>query len=267
MIKELSDGQALWQEIVKRISGGQRTNLFLSEEEVLALVEKRRVSRMDFSGGVYFFAQEEDYIRLYYFLEKKILPEVLPVLPEPIILEEVALASKERMPSEEDWKRAGLQPYLQRKRLYLMAKTILPLKRAIKFATVDQLTEIFSTMQDNFEPYTSALPTEEELRKEILAKRVLVSLRGKELLGFLHFGENKQGSMLWHIAVMPQARGMGVAEGLTKDWFFAQKEGTKKFLLWVRTDNPPALRLYEKLGFLPDGRIAPVMIKTTKQRG
>ena len=267
MIKELSDGYAFWQEIIKRIAAGQRTNLFLSEEEVLSLVDAGKAWRMEFDGGVYIFIREWNCYRLYYFLEKQILPWVLPDLQLPIILEEVAVENKPRMPTEAHWWEVGLQPYLQRKRMYLMAKNIVPELREITFATEDMLTELWESMQSSFEPYTSALPTKEGLLQDILGRKVLVSKNGQVLQGYLHFGETKQGSVLWHIAVLPHAQGKGVASGLVKDWFFAQGEQVKKFLLWVRIENQPALALYEKFGFLPDGRVAPVMIKTTKQRG
>ncbi|WP_304508231.1 GNAT family N-acetyltransferase [Anaerotignum sp.] len=263
MIKKMIDGQAFWQEIINRISKGERTNFFFSEEEALFFVGNKKISRVDFTGGVYFFIEEESFYRLYYFLEKGKIPEVLPEYGKPMILEEVLLAAKERVPSEDSWQRIGFKPYLQRKRMYLASKNITFEERKVTFASEEMLEEIFQLMQDSFEPYSSALPTKEELLLDIQKQNVLISCKDQKLLGFLHFGDIKQGSMLWHIAVMPQARGLGIGEGLVKDWFTAQRDIAKKFLLWVRTDNPPALQMYEKLGFLPDGRVAPVMIKTT----
>lgn len=263
MIKKMIDGQAFWQEIVNRISKGEKTNFFFSEEETLLLVENEKIGRTDFTGGVYFFIEEESFCRLYYFLEKGRNPQKQPEHGKPMILEEVLLASKERFPSENSWQKVGFKPYLERKRMYLAAKNISFGERKVIFATEEMLEEIFQLMKDSFEPYSSALPTKEELLLDIRKQRVLISCKDEELLGFLHFGDIKQGSMLWHIAVVPQARGLGIGEGLVKDWFTAQGEIAKKFLLWVRTDNLPALRMYEKLGFLPDGRVAPVMIKTT----
>lgn len=263
MIKKMINGQVLWQEIVKRLSKGEKTNFFFSEEEVLQLVQSKKISRVDFDGGVYFLVKENNLNRLYYFLEKEKCPGVLPDLKQPIILEEVLLATKERTPSEDSWTRVGLKPYLERKRMYLMAKNVSTDERQLSFASMEMIEEIYQMMYESFEPFSSALPTKEELLQDIREQKVLVAIKNEELLGFLHFGDEKQGSMLWHIAVSPRAQGMGVGEGLLKDWFFARKNSSKKFILWVRTDNPPALRLYEKHGFLPDGRVAPVMIKTT----
>ncbi len=263
MIKKMIDGQAFWQEIAKRLSKGQRTNFFFSEEEVLLLVQKEKISRFDFDGGAYFFVKEEKFFRLFYFLEKDFNPEVLPVLSEPIILEEVLLAKKERVPSAESWKKVGLHAYLERKRMYLIPKNLILEERKITFASENMMEDVFQLMNESFEPFSSALPTREELLEDILNQKILVSLDKQRLLGFLHFGDIKLGSMLWHIAVKPEARGLGVGENLLEDWIFTQKETAKKLLLWVRMDNPPALKMYDKFGFLPDGRVAPVMIKTT----
>lgn len=263
MIK-LIDGQALLDESAARLSKGEKTNFFFSEEEIFQLVKLEKISRLDYDGCVYFFVEEQDAYRLHYFLEKEKSLHPLPVLQQPVIVEEIYLEKKERMPSEESWKAIGFMPYLERKRLYLMAKNIVFEERILCFATEEMLEEIFGLMNDSFEPLTSALPTKEAFCKDIQAQKVLVSLQDEQIIGFLHFADEKQSSVLWHIAVAPNARGLGVADGLLKDWFFAKKESVKKFMLWVRIDNPPALRMYEKHGFLPDGRRAPVMIKNFK---
>ena len=55
--------------------------------------------------------------------------------------------------------------------------------------------------------------------------------------------------------------GKGIGSGLVQDWLVIERDEAAKFQLWVREDNPSALRMYEASGFLPDGRIAPVMMK------
>ena len=56
----------------------------------------------------------------------------------------------------------------------------------------------------------------------------------------------------------------GIGKMLVKHWIWQVKDSALRCQLWVRTDNPSAQRMYEMLGFLPDGRIAPVMIKEKK---
>jgi ribosomal protein S18 acetylase RimI-like enzyme len=99
------------------------------------------------------------------------------------------------------------------------------------------------------------------LKADISEHRVIAVREGENLLGFLRFGREKKVSVLWQIVVAPAGRGKGIGTALVKDWIALEREEVAKFQLWVREDNPPALKMYEALGFLPDGRIAPVMLK------
>ena len=116
-------------------------------------------------------------------------------------------------------------------------------------------------MEDAFEPYTSALPDMKTLKQDLAENRVIAFREGEKLLGFLRFGREKKVSVLWQIVVSPEGRGKGIGNSLVRDWISLERDEVAKFQLWVREDNPPALRMYEALGFLPDGRIAPVMLK------
>ena len=121
-----------------------------------------------------------------------------------------------------------------------------------------------SVSYTHLEPYTSDLPEKKELLASIRAKEVLVAMEDDKMLGFLRFGPEKKVSVLWQVAVKEEARGKGIGKMLVKHWFWQVKDSALRCQLWVRTDNPSAQRMYEMLGFLPDGRIAPVMIKEKK---
>lgn len=62
-------------------------------------------------------------------------------------------------------------------------------------------------------------------------------------------------SELYRIAVLPQLRGKGIAKALTEE-FFRQSVllGAEKAFLEVRSENIPAIRLYEKCGFTAAGK-------------
>lgn len=255
------DEKAFRRELAQRLSDGEKTNFFLTEQEYLPLLQQGRLSRMDFCGGVYWIVQEEACCRLYYFLQKEAKPAPLPHLKKPLLLEEVLLASRERNPSVGAWQAVGMQPFLERKRLYLMAKNVPQEERTPAFATAGMVEEILQVMQESFDHYTAQLPTRERLLADIAAKRVLVKADAAGQKGFLRFETERQGTMLWQIAVCQSARGQGIGEALVRDWLFCQRMAARRFQLWVRTDNTAALQLYDKLGFQPDGRIAPVMIR------
>lgn len=268
MIKKIKndhlDGNTLAAEAAGYLSEGRRTNCYFPAADWAALAEGGSVLRMDFPGGCYLFLEKERQFDLFYFLERDAKPASLPPLGKPVLLEQVAAEKAGASPAPEEWEAAGFRRYLQRKRLFLAAKAAVPEEREPCFCREEEQGKIEKILSDSFEPYTSALPDTETLAADLREKRVLAARRDGELLGFLRFGREKKVSVLRQIAVLPAARGRGVAEGLVRGWVALERDNVAKFQLWVREDNPPALRLYEKLGFMPDGRIAPVMIATPR---
>lgn len=256
-MEKMPDGTQWAEEIARYLSRGMKTNFYGSGEEFFPGLEK--ISKMEFDGGCYLLHEKEKQIDLYFFLEKERKPAELPELDKPLVLEQVA--AEKNPPSLEEWEALGFEKYLQRKRLFLSAKKTEGEQREISFAKAEEAEPILAMMADAFEPYTSALPDMETLKQDISENRVLAAREGEKLLGFLRFGREKKVSVLWQIMVSPAGRGKGIGTSLVKDWISIEREDAAKFQLWVREDNPPALRMYEALGFLPDGRIAPVMLK------
>ncbi|MBR5269112.1 MAG: GNAT family N-acetyltransferase [Anaerotignum sp.] len=259
MIKteKIPDGRLWAEEIAQYISKGMKTNFYGSAEDFFPELDK--ISKMKFDGGCYYFHEKEKHFDLYFFLEKDAKLTELPVLDKPLVMEQVAVAKNP--PASEDWEAVGFENYLQRKRLFLSAKKTEEEQRKVSFAKVEEAETILSMMEDAFEPYTSALPDLDILKEDISGNRVIAVRDGESLLGFLRFGREKKVSVLWQIVVSPAGRGKGIGTTLVKDWISLEREDAAKFQLWVREDNPPALKMYEALGFLPDGRIAPVMLK------
>lgn len=260
-ISKIPDGKQWAEEIAQSISKGMRTNFYASVEEFLLLVKEGCISKAVFPEGSYYFVEKENQIDVYFFLEKETAPVEVPKLEKPLVLEQVALVKTGTSPALEEWETIGFKKYLQRKRLFLSAKKTEAEQRDFSFCKEEEAEIILQMMGDAFEPYTSALPDLETLRKDLAEHRVIAAREGERLLGFLRFGREKKVSVLWQIMVTPEGRGKGVGEGLVRDWMALERAEVAKFQLWVREDNPPAMKLYEKLGFLPDGRIAPVMLR------
>ncbi|MBQ3614735.1 MAG: GNAT family N-acetyltransferase [Anaerotignum sp.] len=256
-MEKIPDGKQWAEEIAQYLSKGMKTNFYGSSEEFLPQLE--HISKMEFNSGCYLFHEKEKQFDLYFFLEKDAKPVALPKLQKPLVLEQVAVAKNP--PVLEEWEAVGFEKYLQRKRLFLSAKKTEAEQREVSFAKAEDAEEIFSMMEDAFEPYTSALPDMKTLKQDLAENRVIAFREGEKLLGFLRFGREKKVSVLWQIVVSPEGRGKGIGNSLVRDWISLERDEVAKFQLWVREDNPPALRMYEALGFLPDGRIAPVMLK------
>lgn len=256
-ISKIPDGKKWAEEIAHYRSKGMRTNFYAAAEEFFPVLQQ--LSELKFEGGCYLFHEKEKQIDLYFFLEQGKSPIPLPSFPKPVVLEQVGVAKAP--PDLKEWEKIGFAKYLQRKRLFLSAKKAEPTGREPSFAKEKEAEQILALMTQSFEPYTSALPDLETLRQDIRKKRVLAAREGDTLLGFLRFGREKRVSVLWQIAVAPDGRGKGIGSHLVQDWLALEREEAVKFQLWVREDNPSALKMYETSGFLPDGRIAPVLLK------
>ncbi len=259
MFKKITDKKELDALIVAWHSRHAKTNFFLTEEEYLPVFKQFQVLRFD--QGCYLLLEKDTHFMFYFFLEKAAQPIALPPLQKPLVLEQVCLERKGQEPKASVWEAMGFVPYLIRKRLMMPMQTGVSASSAPQFATVAQADEILQMMQENFEPYTSALPTKQELLASIANQEILTAMQEDQMLGFLRFGAKKKVSVLWQIAVKAEARERGVGRMLTKQWIWQVKDTALRCELWVREDNPSAQRMYEILGFLPDGRIAPVMIK------
>lgn len=256
-----TDGKALAEEIAGYLSEKRRTNCFLQPEDWEGILERGKIFRMEFSGGLYLLVEKERQFDLFYFLERNTKPVPLPDMQKPVILEQVSAERAGVSPALEEWEAVGFRQYLRRKRLFLAAKNTGQENREITFCGENEQERIQTLLTESFEPYTSDLPDAATLAADLREKRVIAIRKDGKLLGFLRFGREKKISVLRQIAVLPAARGGGIGNGLVRDWLALERENAAKFQLWVREDNPPALRMYEKLGFQPDGRTAPVMIK------
>lgn len=261
MRSRISDETKWAEEIAQQISRGRKTNFYGAAADFFPLLAQGHLYREDFADGCYYFAEKEGQVDCYFFLEKDAAPAAFSAWEKPVVLEQVATVRRGISPAAEEWAAIGFQPYLQRKRLALSAKNIEGEAREIHFAEENEAEQILQMMQEAFEPYTSALPSKEILLANLREKCVIAARQDGELLGFLRFGREKQVSVLWQIAVAPQGRGKGIGDALVRDWLALEKQSAAKFQLWVREDNPAALKLYAKRGFLADGRIAPVMLK------
>ena len=70
--------------------------------------------------------------------------------------------------------------------------------------------------------------------------------------GFGSINRSRPWGRVHAVAVDPQARGMKLGRRLTEALIARLRErGATRIFLEVRSDNAPAVRLYEKLGFTP----------------
>ena len=85
--------------------------------------------------------------------------------------------------------------------------------------------------------------------------RILVAEEDGLFLGYLVFSHVLDEGAVDNIAVRPEARRRGAADALLRHFFgMARELGLATVTLEVRASNTPAVRLYEKHGFVTVGR-------------
>jgi [ribosomal protein S18]-alanine N-acetyltransferase len=86
---------------------------------------------------------------------------------------------------------------------------------------------------------------------------VLVACHDRQAVGYavVFYRRSTPVARLYSIATLPAARGKGVARALLRaSERSARRRGCSAMRLEVRTDNAPAIRLYELEGYAPFGR-------------
>ncbi|MDQ3559143.1 MAG: GNAT family N-acetyltransferase [Pseudomonadota bacterium] len=81
---------------------------------------------------------------------------------------------------------------------------------------------------------------------------LLVAHAGRTLLGYVLVltRRGSRSARLYSLAVAPEAQGIGLGlKLLAEAEAVAQARGAVRLLLEVRTDNEPAVRLYERAGY------------------
>ena len=136
-------------------------------------------------------------------------------------------------------------------------KTEVATEEADAVWAINLFNSTFDKWSGNFIPQDAAQMLIQE--QALLIARDINGAR----LGALHL-ELKAGAMwLNHVAVVKEARGMGVGLGLVEQYI---EEGhvngdNSRYMLWVQRQNVPAVRLYKKKGFAPMNKSTLSMIK------
>lgn len=82
----------------------------------------------------------------------------------------------------------------------------------------------------------------------------LIALDGDRITGYMGVWRILDEGHITNVAVSPEYRRNHIAEALISEMIRQTSEGgTTSWTLEVRVDNDPAIRLYEKMGFRPEG--------------
>lgn len=244
--------QTLSALITPQLKRGLITNAPLSTDAFKSDVEAGTLYALEKSDALLLFKRRGDFDRLSFYLQQGATlngfqPQNTTVAEIPYRAKDIALKDSQIL-----FESIGFTRVLERRRLALQPTHIeatCPLD--ITDAAMQHFAQILKLLGDGFSPLTGCLPTEKELKADIAAGNVLIALDGKEIAGVLHISRTPRTTEYRHVLTSPAYRRRGIMQSLLAHDI--NKALSAKYMLWVAADNTPALHLYQKLGFMPDG--------------
>ena len=233
------------------------TNCFISRETYDSEIKNGTLYLEEFDGGVYILKKRDGYDVLYFYLDS---PEstIAPITTDEDIVCEIPYRERDENIKKvsERFSEFGYDRLFTRVRLAKKAEPAEYPDEHITAADNRDFDEIISLLQASFDRRTGCIPTDEALREDIYAGRVLV-YRDGGVAGLLHYTDEKAVSEIRHVAVAEDRRGEGIASRLVQT-YLSDKSGRCR--VWAREDYPAARRIYEKNGYQTDGMKSEVLI-------
>lgn len=245
---------------------GRNTNNYLQNEAADLIIHDSLFAICGEDNAV-LLVQKADFQRLYYYINN--LEENIE-LPEGEYVTEILFRGENALEAEVKWLEGlGFKKNLIRDQYFAkyasLTQPILISGLKTEVVTEEQdavwainlFNSTFDKWSGDFIPVDAAPMLIQE--KALLIARDMNGTR----LGALHL-ELKAGCMwLNHVAVMKDARGMGVGLGLVEHYI---EQGhingdNSRYMLWVQRQNLPAVNLYKKKGFAPMNKSTLSMIK------
>lgn len=230
---------------------GMVTNALLSGGDLRREIAAGALWVHEWDGGLLLLRRREAGWRMNFYLRDMDRPSGFR--PDGPVASEVALRPRDTNLSRaiDFWQSEGFSILFRRKRLALppgaRAQAGPFPVRASRPGDRAQVREILTAC---FDPLTGCCPDDAGLERALAEGRFLLALAPDgAAAGLLHIQPERQGTQLRHLAVAEPFRGQGAAQSLLAA-YLERTEGRSQ--VWVREDNHPACRFYEKNGYRPD---------------
>lgn len=241
------------------------TNAFFTTQQLHSMIDSNEATVKISDDAVVILVEEERLVRLYFYaVTFNSLKQISNLLPSPtskaIIADVVGRNPQARKLAYELQK---LYFYKQNEfiRMNRKPQENMPVTVSdVLFATADNVNEIVNILYDEFDVYTSHLPTEERILKSITNKEITIVLQQEKIVGLAYFEKlGERLKYLYLIVVDKNFRGKGIANRLLM-YTFGHSSKNTNFQLWVETNNQLAISLYKKYNFIPNGLVDYIMM-------
>lgn len=251
--------------VARQMRRGVYTNTFISSDEYKREIDGGSLFAHMWGNGLIILRRRPDHYKTNFYLNS--LEEAPGSMPDGTYVMEIPIKAGTDGAADEllqYWTDLGFERRFSRLRLMRAAGNPVstPNNSGVEPAPAkpEDTGQILHHMRECFDHLTGCLPTEDELKADILAGGVLCvkGLAGR-VEAAIHFKHVGKSSQIRHLSVSQSLRGRGVAGILLKEYLFLT--GWNRALVWTGTDNNAALSAYRKLGYEPDGWRSEVMVK------
>jgi len=241
------------------------TNAFFTTQQLQFMIDSNKATIKISDDAVIILVEEEWLVRLYFYATafdslKQILNMLPPHSSKAIIADVIGKNPQaEKLACE-------MQKLSFCKHNELIRMNRLPKEFTEKtisnviIATPDKGNEIMNILYNEFDVYTSHLPTKERILKSITNKEITIAIQQEKIIGLAYFetlGERLK--YLYQMVVDKNFRGKGIADSLLM-YTFEHSSRDTSFQLWVETNNQRAIGKYQKYNFIPNGLVDYIML-------
>ncbi len=267
-VEEVGEINSLISSYMKK---GVLTNNFIMQDKYMEYISSGSLYYENTGKLLVLLADHKTHWRIYYHIRELGAEIELPE-DKPLVLELVYKNDNEALRNQLDfWVQKGFKPYIHRLRMngkvenlnYFQSNSCgvvysdTSQSNRVIYADTTQTGEIHRLISESFDRYLGCVPAMAELEEYIRKNEVLVAEdEAGRLQGILHIGSKNSAYFIWHLLVMPEVRGKGVAKILLTHFFnnINNRENLNaKVQLWVKKDNLSARGLYEAAGLKYDG--------------
>jgi GNAT superfamily N-acetyltransferase len=246
-------------------SGGSKgvTNLYPGAASEMA--QTGNFELIEARGSLLFLKHDRDFDRLYFSAESATaLSQALDVLPASHreCVCDVIGTVPELAPTCAALSGCGFSIYQEFQRMSLLrghpSEQRDSCDTEIQIVEAAQSSEIHRLLSTHFDARSEHIPTLPQVMEIVDSRSVLLAKQKGVSAGILLHSKTGLTTTLRFLLVLPCFRNMGISSKLLIRYFEASAS-CKRFLLWVRAGNEPAIRLYLRHEYRPDGIIDQVL--------
>jgi ribosomal protein S18 acetylase RimI-like enzyme len=249
-----------------RQSGPLLTNFYPSRDKLQRWIERGELFLMPVKDVLFVLRRDRDFLHLSYVASEGAdlsvaLNELVGSVSDVVTVD--LLGKREQVDAiAQTFQSTGFRPHCTLHRMTKLGASLPPATSdsEVVFASSDDAATLARMLETALDRFTEQIPDEDEMRRAVAERQVLVVRAASAIAGLLFFEVTGKSSVLRHWLVDPAYRDQRIGARLLRR-YFADCTDVARFLLWVISDNHNAIDRYRHYGYQQDGLIDQVLIR------